>query len=323
MADDGDDDLLGELLASLHARHEQHKRARDDDTELLVALLPHSDLANKWRRTSSYTAFVGNDQKLASAAVILRDTTPVIGGHPQPGFPDALPHSPDPFCDGEPKPRFAAAVPHQPVALAAGAPEPAFASTLVHEPGTDFPDALPADGGQVVLHDFPIHVAAACNLEPVLADQHDMAEELASISLGAIPSDMARLPPAIRWRLPPDGIKAACIARHAISVVEAIRRKAKNLVVFKIGLTQDIARRWNHKQFGYKSEGFHEMHIVMAANGLACGLLEVHLITLFKHVPGCYNIAPGGEGIINGGAGVDECYTYVACKYLEKSHAHA
>ena len=123
--------------------------------------------------------------------------------------------------------------------------------------------------------------------------------------------------PGIVWRTPPHGTKASIIVQMACGTIDGLRRRAHNLMVFKIGITQDLNRRWADPHIGYKHDNFHEMHVLFASNGIACSMLEVYLINNYKSTQGCWNDSPGGEGIKDGGVDVTHCWTYVAVKFLE------
>ena len=65
--------------------------------------------------------------------------------------------------------------------------------------------------------------------------------------------------PGIVWRTPPHGTKAAIIVQMACGTIDGLRRRAHNLMVFKIGITQDLNRRWADPHIGYKHDNFNEM----------------------------------------------------------------
>ena len=129
------------------------------------------------------------------------------------------------------------------------------------------------------------------------------------------PQDLAA---NIVWRVPAFGTKASDIAKCAFSIIEGIRSDNNNLVAFKIGITQDLNRRRTDPAVGYKHDNYDNMHVLFKSNGIACALLEVLLISRYKGQQGCQNEAPGGEGIANGGEGVELCYTYVAVRYVSQ-----
>lgn len=186
----------------------------------------------------------------------------------------------------------------------------------------DAPAAASASGVHVLSHtgqQCKLH----CQQQPQVVSaalppaRHTSRNTTNSARLAEFGIDAAAMPTDVWFRLPPAGVKAASVVQHAVAVIDTIRRKHNDLVVFKIGITQDVARRWSHKQFGYNSEGFHQMHVLFASNGMACALLEFHLISIYINTQGCWNQALGGEGIAGGGDAVPQCFTYVAVKYLE------
>lgn len=121
-------------------------------------------------------------------------------------------------------------------------------------------------------------------------------------------------PTGLVWQMARTGIKASAIAAHAEAVVEAVLARAGELVVIKIGITQDVQTRHNE----YLQDGFHAVHVLAETNGLAAGMLETLLISKFRSLSygRCWNQHPGGEGIREGGVHVDLCWTYVAVKYV-------
>jgi len=67
--------------------------------------------------------------------------------------------------------------------------------------------------------------------------------------------------------------------------------------VFKIGITWQPRHRWETREDGgYKWDGFTRMHVLWGAAASECRELEKSLISKFKPVPGCWNVAPGGDG---------------------------
>ena len=124
----------------------------------------------------------------------------------------------------------------------------------------------------------------------------------------------AAAPTGLVWQMARTGLKASAIAAHAEAVVEAVLARAGELVVIKIGITQDVQTRLTE----YLQDGFHAVHVLAETNGLAAGMLETLLISKFRRLSygRCWNQHPGGEGIREGGIHVEQCWTYVAVKYV-------
>ena len=127
------------------------------------------------------------------------------------------------------------------------------------------------------------------------------------------PSDLTA---SIVWRVPYFGTRAAEVVKAACNIIDGMRSSHNNLMNFKIGITQDLNRRWLDPGCGYKKDKYDKLIVLFKSNGMACALLEVHLISKYKGMQGCQNEAPGGEGIANGGEGVEVCYVYVAIRVL-------
>jgi hypothetical protein len=129
---------------------------------------------------------------------------------------------------------------------------------------------------------------------------------------------VARLPTGLVWQLARAGIKASAIAHHAVDIIDGILDRAGrsgNLVVIKIGISQDVRTRCSE----YLADGFHALHVLAEIPGLAAGMLETLLIGKYRSLSygRCWNQHDGGEGILAGGLGVERCWTYVAVKYVE------
>jgi hypothetical protein len=126
---------------------------------------------------------------------------------------------------------------------------------------------------------------------------------------------VARLPSGLVWQLARAGIKASAIAHHAVNIIDGILDRAGNLVVIKIGISQDVHARCSE----YLADGFHALHVLAEIPGLAAGMLETLLISKYRSLSygRCWNQHDGGEGIRAGGLGVERCWTYVAVKYVE------
>lgn len=90
-------------------------------------------------------------------------------------------------------------------------------------------------------------------------------------------------------------------ASHIAKKAEASVTKlwSKHPAVFKIGLTSNPVRRWQHSVYGYcrdRREKWQGMNILFVTpNSLPAALIEAMLISRFKGSPGCRNENPGGE----------------------------
>ena len=97
-----------------------------------------------------------------------------------------------------------------------------------------------------------------------------------------------------------------------LQIMNIIQRSG-GIVVYKIGITSDPSFRMYNPVWGYApTEGFEEMHLLLAASPTVCAQLERKLIALNREKQGCRNTAPGGENT----PPTPPCYTYlvtVAC----------
>ena len=108
---------------------------------------------------------------------------------------------------------------------------------------------------------------------------------------------------------------ASTVLSHAEGCVRTLFKK--HPAVFKVGITSNPIKRWNHSRYGYafdKIEGWHGMKILAVCETSFCaGMLESALIRIFKDTPGCRNDRPGGEtpSVENG-----PHFTYVVYRIL-------
>ena len=64
-------------------------------------------------------------------------------------------------------------------------------------------------------------------------------------------------------------------------------------LVFKIGITCNPVQRWQ----SYEQEGYTKFHLLYCSDESgSVKMLEAALIDMFQTVPGCRNVAKGGEG---------------------------
>ena len=90
----------------------------------------------------------------------------------------------------------------------------------------------------------------------------------------------------------------------------AMRGMSLGVFTFKIGISLDPRHRWAMYQ---KEEMWLCMEVMHEGNPEECRQLEMELISKLRNIPGCYNLAPGGEGISAGCAeGVCFCYAVYA-----------
>ena len=108
---------------------------------------------------------------------------------------------------------------------------------------------------------------------------------------------------------------ASTVLSHAEGCVRSLFKK--HPAVFKVGITSNPIKRWNHSRYGYafdKIEGWLGMKILAVCETSFCaGMLESALIRIFKDTPGCRNDRPGGEtpSVENG-----PHFTYVVYRIL-------
>ena len=76
-------------------------------------------------------------------------------------------------------------------------------------------------------------------------------------------------------------------------------RQTHGIITFKVGIAADTAFRWDNAEYGgYLADGIWcEMVVVATGPANLCRRLEIDLISALRGVAGCYNVAPGGEGV--------------------------
>ena len=90
------------------------------------------------------------------------------------------------------------------------------------------------------------------------------------------------------------GASATQILTGCIDAVEEVRRSLGGAVaIFKIGISSNLVFRW----LSYKDLNYTTMHVLYSSSHLgAIEMLEAALIAKFRHINGCRNERPGGEG---------------------------
>ena len=132
-------------------------------------------------------------------------------------------------------------------------------------------------------------------------------------------------PPERTWALPAHGaIIRALAAPQGLPQSGGVLHKClwricawlqamNNMAAFKVGIAFDPVHRWRNPDFGYMHEHFWLFMDVMHTGSAAeCASLERALIASTRHLPGCYNVAPGGEGISPTTVGECRCYVVYA-----------
>ena len=85
-----------------------------------------------------------------------------------------------------------------------------------------------------------------------------------------------------------------------------------HVAVFKFGICFDPVHRWGNTEFGYVRERtWHLMDLLFVGSAQQCRRLEIAVIGATRGVAGCYNEAPGGEGVAAESVSADPCYCYV------------
>lgn len=124
----------------------------------------------------------------------------------------------------------------------------------------------------------------------------------------------------LTWNLPKAG-RGGDILEHAMGAVFRLCQDAA-IKSYKIGVTVDLQRRWDHRKCGYRSFGYDNMMVLHEApHSLAAGILEACLIRHFRGAEGNQNKGPGGEGLP-----LDTCgkfFTYVVTSKRDLSGAYA
>ena len=82
--------------------------------------------------------------------------------------------------------------------------------------------------------------------------------------------------------------------------------KSLGVFIFKIGIAYDPPVRW--EQYA-DEERWLFMDVMHEGKPEECRCLEKNLIGKLRHIPGCYNVAPGGEGI-RAGVMEGKCFCY-------------
>lgn len=90
----------------------------------------------------------------------------------------------------------------------------------------------------------------------------------------------------------------------AVRIIDELRSSGSSagsafpgLTRFKVGITHNPARRWLHRDYGYRGEDWGYMHVLWVTRPGKAADLERTLISHYKRTqaPGMYNINPGGE----------------------------
>ena len=150
-----------------------------------------------------------------------------------------------------------------------------------------------------------------CSLAPAAGPAPATAPKKRKFESACFPEAVLRLPatrgileqladdPVMELDLPPPRSVAGVVLTLATAVVA--RRLQPGPAVFKIGITTNPIHRWHNNRYGYRlsHERFESMVVLLATDrGDAAAYLEAALISRFQHIPGCRNVAPGGEGLI-------------------------
>ena len=93
-----------------------------------------------------------------------------------------------------------------------------------------------------------------------------------------------------------DQSKQHALASKILEHAEVVSRSLSfhGPCVYKIGICADPVSRWGfYKRASEKFQGMVILH--MAESSFEVGMIESHLIRLFRSTPGCRNTAPGGE----------------------------
>ena len=103
---------------------------------------------------------------------------------------------------------------------------------------------------------------------------------------------------------------ASTVLSHAESCVRGL--SCRHPAVFKIGVTSNPVRRWQHSVYGYavdKHDRWQGLKVVYShEHPQSVSFLEAALIRVFFETPGCRNIRLGGEGLDQNAAGPFFCY---------------
>ena len=101
------------------------------------------------------------------------------------------------------------------------------------------------------------------------------------------------------------GPAAAAFAGARVAVEQ--RLQEIGVAVFKLGIATWPIDRFRAHAWSYAYEGFTEMALLMASTATECRRLERMLIATFRERRGCFNEAPGGEGMRDS---ENLCYAY-------------
>lgn len=95
--------------------------------------------------------------------------------------------------------------------------------------------------------------------------------------------------------LPRPAAREGSLLRAAISKIDRIIERRPT--VFKIGITNNPAKRFYNPRYGYQLDGFRTMRLLWASDVRAgIAMLEAALILQYEGTPGFRNVATGGEG---------------------------
>ena len=149
---------------------------------------------------------------------------------------------------------------------------------------------------------------------PVRVEEERSCTPLASLDLlvsELIAAGMS--PPSTSWSLPAQG--TVLVNGNMPSPWPAVQKclwriaswgKSLGIFVFKIGIAHSPQARWDQ----YDAEEMWQfMDVMHEDNPEACRCLEKALIGILRKVSGCYNVAPGGEGV-RAGAVDGKCFCY-------------
>ena len=109
------------------------------------------------------------------------------------------------------------------------------------------------------------------------------------------------------------------ILQHCCAVVDEIM--SMGLTVFKFGITNDPHYRWSRPGCGYchDTDRFTQMVcLAQMQTAEGTGMLEASLIYFYRTVPGCRNVALGGESIVGEGP----IYIYIVFRTLPEPPGH-
>lgn len=159
------------------------------------------------------------------------------------------------------------------------------------------------------------------------------AEELPSSSWSRSPSRASSVMPEvsqtsagcaqkfgpITFRLPPF-TRAGKVLQHCVCLIDRALALHPGCVVFKVGVTVDPARRFYDKAIGYAHDRDFENMLVLCSTETseAIGFVEAALILKYRLVPGCRNIAEGGENVPKSSRPGVNHYCYLVYRVLPR-----